>query len=162
MRLHDAEGVHPSAELFDCGGTMTQDIVSSEHGVFFFQDEAHVIIRMAGGMYGTNGGAFDAEDLPVGNGLLTSAGRVLVYGLAEVGIEAEKVGDAAGVVAVPVGEQNVRKLCVGGGEPGGDQVGPLRNALTGVDENPSRAGSYNIGVCALKCELVLSLPVSSC
>lgn len=108
-------------------------------------------------MYGSNGGAFDAEDLPVGDGLLTSTGRVLVNGLAEVRIQAEKVRNAAGVVAVPVGEQYVRELRVGNREPGGDQVGPLRNALAGVDENSAGAGSYDIGVCALKCELVKSL-----
>lgn len=105
-------------------------------------------------MHGTNCGAFDAEDLPVGNGLLISAGHVFVNGLAEVGIEAEEVGDAACVVAVPVGEQYVRESHVGSGEHGGDQVGPLRNALAGVDEDPLGAGSYDIGVCALKCELV--------
>lgn len=116
-----------------------------------------MVVRVAGRVHGTDGGAFDGEDLPVSDGLLGSARVVFVDGIAEVRVEAEEVGDTARVVTVPVGEQYVREGYVGGGERGGDQVGPFWNALAGVDEESVGACSDDVGVGSLKCKLAIRL-----
>ena len=66
-----------------------------------------MVVGVAGGMDGADGGAFDFKDLAVGDGLLGAARAVFVDGVVEVWVEAEEVGHAAGVVAVPVGEQDL-------------------------------------------------------
>lgn len=73
---------------------------------------------VARGMDGTDGGPFDFEDLAVGDWLLGATRAVFVDGIGEVWVEAEEVGYATGVVAVPVGEQDVREGNVGGLERG--------------------------------------------
>lgn len=148
--------------MLDRRSTVTQDIVPGEHDVFFLKDETHVVVRVAGRMHGADGGAFDGEDLPVGDGLLGSAGAIFVDGIAEVRVEAEEVGNAARVVTVPVGEQYVREGYVGGGERGGDQVGPFWQALGGVDEESFGACSDDVGVGPLECELAIRLAAWSC
>ena len=112
-----------------------------------------MVVRVAGGVHGADGAAFDAEDLAVEDGLLGFAGGVFVDGGGEVGVEAEEVGDAACMVTVPVGEEDVGERRVGGGERGGDQFGPFGDALARVDDESFGAGSYDVGVCALECEL---------
>lgn len=114
-----------------------------------------MVVRVAGGVHSADGGAFNGEDLAVSDGLLGSAGGVFVDGVGQVGVEAEEVEDAARVVTVPVGEQYVGQGHVGGGERGGDQVGPFWLALAGVDDESFGACSYDVGVCALECELAI-------
>lgn len=121
-----------------------------------------MVVRVAGGVHGADGGTFDGEDLPVGDGLLGSARDIFVDRIAEVRVEAEEVGDAARVVTVPVGEQYVREGYVGGGERGGDQAGPLWDALAGVDEESFGACSDDVGVGPLECELAIRLAAWSC
>lgn len=114
-----------------------------------------MVVRMAGGMHSADGSAFYAEDLTVEDGLLGSARRVFVDEVGEIRIELKEVGDAARMITVPVREQYVGESYVGGGERRGDQLGPFWDALTGIDEESFRACSYDIGVCALQCELAI-------
>ncbi len=112
-----------------------------------------MIVRVARGVHSADGGTFDVEYLAVDNGLLGSAGSIFVDRVIEVRIKPEEVGDAARVVTVPVGEQYVREGHFRGGERRGDQVGPFWDALGGVDDESFGASAYNVGICALKCEL---------
>lgn len=149
VRLHDAEGCHPGTELLGHGRSGTQDVVPREHGVVFLEDEAHVVVRVAGSVHGADGGALDGDDLAVGDGLLGLAGVVFVDRGGEVWVEAEEVRDSAGVITVPVSEQDVGERHVGGGERRGNQAGPFWDALAGVDDESSGARAYDVGVCAL-------------
>jgi hypothetical protein len=61
------------------------------------------------GVKSPNSSAFDIEDLSIHNGLLCLAGRVLIDGVVEVRVEAEKIRHAASVVTVPVCKKNMGK-----------------------------------------------------
>jgi hypothetical protein len=51
----------------------------------------------------TDGGTFNGEDLTILDRLLTFPRRVLVDSVGEVGVEAKKIWNPAGVIPVPVG-----------------------------------------------------------
>ena len=155
VRPHCAEGYHPGAELLHRRGPVSEDVVAREHGVFFFEDEAHVVVRVARGVHGADRAAFDGEDLAVEDGLLGFAGCVFVDGGREVRIEAEEVGDTTCMITVPVSKEDVGEGNVKGGERGGHQFGPFGDALAGVDDESFGPSSYDVGVCALECELEL-------
>lgn len=57
------------------------------------------------------------------------------------------------MIAVPVSEEYVGEADVKGREDGRNQVGPLGLALAGVDEEALGAGTYDVGIGTLKCEL---------
>lgn len=63
-----------------------------------------MIMRMAWRMYSTNSSALDPENLPIDDRFLRSTRRVLVDGVVEVWVQRNQVWDAAGVIAVPMGE----------------------------------------------------------
>lgn len=83
VRLHDAKGIHPCAQLLHGGGTVAQDVVPSEHYIFLFEDETHMVVRVAGCVDGLKCSALDHEDLSVDDWVLGFAGRVLVDGRRE-------------------------------------------------------------------------------
>lgn len=66
-----------------------------------------MVVRVAGSVDGADGGTLDGEDLAVGDGLLGLAGVVFIDRAGEGRVEAEKVWDATGVIAVPVSEQDM-------------------------------------------------------
>ena len=155
VRPHCAEGCHPGAELLHRRGPVSEDVVAREHGIFFFKDEAHVVVRVARGVHGADGAAFDGEDLAVKDRLLGFTGCVFVDEGGEMRIEAEEVGNTTCMITMPVSKEDVGEGSVGGGERGGDQLGPFGDALAGVDDESFGASSYDVGVCALECELEL-------
>jgi hypothetical protein len=66
-----------------------------------------VVDCVAGGEEGAEDGSFGFEDLAVFDGELTGAGLVFVNSGGEAWIVGDEVGDASGVVAVPVGKEDV-------------------------------------------------------
>lgn len=103
MREHHPQRLHPRTQLLHRRSTMPQHVVAREHGILLFEHEAHVIVGVTGTVHGAERGAFDGDALPVDDGLLSPTGAVLVDRRGKVGIEAQEIGHAAGVVAVPVG-----------------------------------------------------------
>ena len=112
---------------------------------------------MAGRVHGTNSGALNPKDLAVHNGLLTLARRVFVDCVTEARIKTKKIGNSTSVIAVPVGEEDMRQGDGGVNEGRGDQIGPLREPLGGVDYQSPFPRTDNVGVCSLKRELEPSL-----
>ena len=103
LRLHLAQRGHVDTKFLYSAGSVAEDVVPREHGVFFFEHKAHVVVRVAWRVHCTDGGAFNAKDLAVRDGLLAFARRVFVDSGGEVWIEAKKFGNPAGVITVPVG-----------------------------------------------------------
>lgn len=100
---HLLQGLHISAEILDGAASFAaKNVVASEHGVLFLDDETHVIFRVARGMYCTDCGAFDLEDLAVRDWSLATSGVVLVDGVGEVRVQLQKLGYTKGVVTMPV------------------------------------------------------------
>ena len=77
-------------------------LLVTHHGVLLLENKAHMIVRMAGGMHSTYGGAFDGKHLTVCDGLLASARRMLVDRRLKMWIQSEKIRHTAGVIAVPM------------------------------------------------------------
>ena len=132
---------------------MAEDVVAREHRVLFFQDKAHVVLRVAGAVDRADRGALHLEDLTVGDGLLVFARRVFIHCRGEARVESNQIRDTTGVVPMPMGEKDVGQRGRCAIECGRDQVGPFRVPLTSVDNESGRACPDNIGVCALQCEL---------
>ena len=86
---------------------MPEDVVASEERAFFFEHEAHVVDSVAGGEDCTDGGALGAENLAVFDGVLAAVGLVFVDARRIFGVIGYQVWHAAGVVTVPVGQENV-------------------------------------------------------
>lgn len=78
VRLHDVEGLDPCVQVLDDRGAVAENIVASKHCILLLQNETHVVVGVARGVYRADGGAFDAEDLPIFDRLLRLAGSVLV------------------------------------------------------------------------------------
>lgn len=66
-----------------------------------------MVFRVAGRVNCADGSAFHSEDLAVRDGFLAFVRCVFENGAGEVGVEAKKVRNAASVITVPVGEENV-------------------------------------------------------
>jgi len=112
-----------------------------------------VVVGVAGCVDGPECSALDREDLLVDDRLLGFAGCMLVNRRREGWVQTQQVGNATGVVAMPVSKEYVGEADVRGREGRRNQVGPLRDALAGVDEEALGAGTYNVGIGTLKCEL---------
>ncbi len=160
MRLHDPQRLHPRRQELDGGRAVAEHVVPREHGVFLLEDEAHVVVGVAGSVHGPDCGAPDAEHLAVCDRLLVLCWGVFVDGVKEVGVESDEVRDTSGVVSVPMGQEDVGQGDGGVGESGPDQVRPFWDPLAGVDDESLTTRSDDVRVCALERELEDERPVS--
>ena len=79
---------------------MAEHVVAGEHGVFFVEDEGHVVGGVSRAVKGAKTCAFDVEVLSVLNRFLADVGVVFVdFGFRA---ESEEIFDTADVVGVPV------------------------------------------------------------
>lgn len=130
---------------------MSQHGVARENGVLFEQEEANVVVRVAGGVDRAKGGAGDGKLLAVDDGEL--AGVRCVFAEGGGGTEGEEVGDAADVVVVVVREKSGGDGGGFVGEDGAEGVAPQGEALGCVDEQTGAACADEISICALEGEL---------
>jgi len=97
---HGFEAMQVGGEVFEDGGALAEDVVGGEHGVFFFEDEGHVVGGVAGGVQGAQRCALGLELLPVADVEPVITGIVLMYG--GVGRKRPEVWHALDMVGVPV------------------------------------------------------------
>jgi hypothetical protein len=67
-----------------------------------------MIMRVARGVNRANRGPLYSEYLTVLNWLLVVVGRILVYGISQVWVQAEQVRHAFGVIAMPMRQEHMR------------------------------------------------------
>lgn len=76
---HNRQAFHVFGDIFGDTIAVAEDVVSREHGIFFFEDEAHVIYGVTGGEdCADRGAAFILENMSVADGSLAGAGLVFV------------------------------------------------------------------------------------
>lgn len=136
-------------EVFEDGGAVAQHVVAGEDGVFFLEDQGRVVGCVAGAVEGSEGGPLGFEGLFVLDGGEWGAGVVGgVFEDLDAGADALEVGDAAGVVVVPVRQDGLGDRGVFGGENAGEEGGPGGEAFARVDEDALGTGADEVGVCA--------------
>lgn len=130
---------------------MPQHRVTREQGVLLEQQEADVVVRVAGRVKRTQGRARNSKHLSVGDGQLAGGGRVFAEDCG--GAEGEEVWDAADVVVVVVCEEGGRDGGGFRGEDGAERGAPRGKALRRVDQETGAARAEEVGVCTLEGEL---------
>lgn len=104
-------------------------------------------------MNGTECSALNREGLPVDDRLLGFAGSMLVYRRRDRRIQAQKVWNATGMVAMPVSEEYMGEADVKIRKGRRYQVGPLWDPLASVDKKTFGASTYDISIGTLEGEL---------
>lgn len=94
--------------MLHSAGSVAEHIIPCKHGVFFFENITHVIVRMAGRVYSADRGTLDLERLTIHNWLLPLTRCVLEDRFGKMRVKTNKVRDATGMVSVPVREQDLR------------------------------------------------------
>ncbi|KAJ9490326.1 hypothetical protein VN97_g2904 [Penicillium thymicola] len=108
LGLRLAQRAHPRPEVLDSRGAVAEDVVTCEHGALLLEDEANLVVGVTRCVHCAHGGALDAQDLSLCDAMLRNGRRALVDQRGYIRIHADQAGDPAGVVAVPVGEKDVR------------------------------------------------------
>ena len=93
---------HIRAKVLGHAETMAEDIIAGEESILFFEYEAHVVYRMAGGMERPYCGALCVEPLAVFDGVLAWIGLILVDPISKRAVILYQIFHAASVVTMPV------------------------------------------------------------
>lgn len=80
---------------------MPKDNVSREHGIFFLENKAYVVVRVAWFMHCTDSCPLYSEDLTLFDREIVLR-RAFVDAIGEVWIHPNKVGYHTGMIAMPV------------------------------------------------------------
>jgi hypothetical protein len=97
---HASQAVNVRWQILKYGGAVAEDIVASEHGIFFLQNVRYVVLGVSRTMESSERGAFDLELLTVGDVFLASHWTVLMN--CWLGSEFSNVLNTANVIRMPV------------------------------------------------------------
>lgn len=104
--LHSLQASKICVQVLKNGSALSKDVVPGEHGILVFQEEDYMVCGVAWRVHSLQGGAFDGEDLSIGDIILLSVRLGFVD--VRIGAALQKIRHSADMVMVFVRDEHLR------------------------------------------------------